>query len=186
VETLKGYLVAAEEGKFHVSEKVKAFWRTKLASHEELLQVLEPIGNEELKKQYLEKACSYLIAFRPSVMVRTTRELTLATSENVLAPSMGLLRLDPHPSELSLQMTPMRSYVTCVHCLVSRKVTDRNVYLYSRVSKVTYGKHVLILPRALKCQMICFYLSHITELQDREGEWSRGLAPCAVTIAVCI
>ena len=73
VETLKGYLVAAEEGKFHVSEKVKAFWRTKLASHEELLQVLEPIDNEELKKQYLEKACSYLIAFRPSVMVRTTR-----------------------------------------------------------------------------------------------------------------
>ena len=39
-----------------MSEKVKAFWRTKLTSHKELLQVLEPIGHEELKKQYLEKA----------------------------------------------------------------------------------------------------------------------------------
>ena len=50
------------------------------------------------------------------------------------------------------------------------------------VSKVAYGKHVLILARASKCQIICFYLSRITELQDCEGEWSRGLAPCAVTI----
>lgn len=56
VATLKDYLSGAEEGKFHVSEKVKTFWRAKLASHEELLQVLEPIGNEELKKRYLEKA----------------------------------------------------------------------------------------------------------------------------------
>ena len=56
VETLKGYLAAAEEGKIHVSEKVKAFWRVKLESHEELLKVLEPTADEELKKQYLEKA----------------------------------------------------------------------------------------------------------------------------------
>ena len=35
-----------------------------------------------------------------------------------------------------------------------------------------------------ECQMICFYLSCITKLQDYEGgsRWSRGLAPCAVTI----
>ena len=56
METLKGYLAAAEEGKIHVSEKVKAFWRAKLESHEELLKVLEPTADEELKKQYLEKA----------------------------------------------------------------------------------------------------------------------------------
>jgi len=56
VETLKGYLAAAEGGKIHVSEKVKAFWRAKLESHEELLKVLEPTADEELKKQYLEKA----------------------------------------------------------------------------------------------------------------------------------
>jgi len=56
VATLNSYLAAAEEGKIHISEKVKTFWRAKLASHEELLRVLEPIGNEELKKQYLEKA----------------------------------------------------------------------------------------------------------------------------------
>jgi hypothetical protein len=54
--TLKGYLAAAEEGKIHVSEKVKTFWGAKLASHEEILQILTPVGNEELKKQYLEKA----------------------------------------------------------------------------------------------------------------------------------
>lgn len=56
METLKGYLAAAEAGKIHVSEKVKAFWKAKLESHEDLLKVLEPTADEELKKQYLEKA----------------------------------------------------------------------------------------------------------------------------------
>ena len=56
METLKGYIADAEEGKTHISEKVKIFWRAKLASHEELLKVLEPTGDGQLKKQYLEKA----------------------------------------------------------------------------------------------------------------------------------
>lgn len=56
METLKGYLAAAEEGTIHISEKVKGFWRTKLESYEELLKVLEPTADEELKKQYLERA----------------------------------------------------------------------------------------------------------------------------------
>ena len=75
METLKGYLVAAEEGKLHVSEKVKAFWRTKLASHEELLQVLEPIGNEELKKQYLEKANQVWQVGLKEVLEKVNKEL---------------------------------------------------------------------------------------------------------------
>jgi len=75
VTTLKGYLAAAEEGKLHVSEKVKAFWRTKLASHEELLQVLEPIGNEELKKQYLERANQVWQVGLKEVLEKVNKEL---------------------------------------------------------------------------------------------------------------
>ena len=62
------------------------------------------------------------------------------------------------------------------------KVMDCETYLYSHVSKVMYGEHVLILPCAMRCQMIYFYLSRITELQDCEGERSWGLVPCAVRI----
>ena len=127
--------MAAEEGKPHVSEKVKAFWRTKLASHEELLQVLKPIGNEELKKQYLEKACSYSIAFRPSVMVRTTRGSTLATSENVLAPhrshsrtQLAWARVQPNVS-IALCLEKLQiAMCTCI--LVSRNLRMANMYLY--------------------------------------------------------
>ena len=32
------------------------------------------------------------------------------------------------------------------------------------------------------CARMPIYLSCITKLQDYEGGWSRGLAPCAVTI----
>lgn len=73
--TLKGYLATAEEGKLHVSEKVKAFWRTKLASHEGLLQVVEPIGNEELKKQYLEKANQVWQVGLKEVLEKVNKEL---------------------------------------------------------------------------------------------------------------
>lgn len=73
--TLKGYLAAAEEGKFHVSEKVKVFWRAKLASHEELLQVVEPIGNEELKKQYLERANQVWQVGLKEVLEKVNKEL---------------------------------------------------------------------------------------------------------------
>jgi len=75
VATLEGYLAAAEEGKFHVSEKVKAFWRTKLTSHKELLQVLEPIGHEELKKQYLEKANQAWQVGLKEVLEKVNKEL---------------------------------------------------------------------------------------------------------------
>jgi len=75
VETLNGYLAAAEEGKIHISEKVKAFWRTKLASHEELLRVLEPIGSEELKKQYLEKANQVWQVGLKEVLEKVNKEL---------------------------------------------------------------------------------------------------------------
>lgn len=73
--TLKGYLAAAEEGKLHVSEKVKAFWRAKLTFHEGLLQVLEPIGNEELKKQYLEKANQVWQVGLKEVLEKVNKEL---------------------------------------------------------------------------------------------------------------
>ena len=75
VATLKGYLAAAEEGKFHVSEKVKTFWRTKLAFYEELLQILEPTGNEELKKQYLEKANQVWQVDLKEVLEKVNKEL---------------------------------------------------------------------------------------------------------------
>lgn len=73
--TLKGYLAAAEEEKIHASEKVKAFWRTKLESHEELLQVLSPTGNEELKKQYLEKANQVWNVGLKEVLEKVNKEL---------------------------------------------------------------------------------------------------------------
>jgi len=75
VATLKGYLAASEEGSLHVSEKVKAFWRTKLESHEELLRVLEPIGNEELKKQYLERVNQVWQVGLKEVLEKVNKEL---------------------------------------------------------------------------------------------------------------
>ena len=75
VATLKGYLAAAEEGKLHVSEKVKAFWTARLTFHEGLLQVLEPIGNEELKKQYLEKANQVWQVGLKEVLEKVNKEL---------------------------------------------------------------------------------------------------------------
>ena len=73
--TLKGYLASAEEGKLHVSEKVKAFWKSKLESHEELLQVLAPTGSEELKKQYLEKAIQVWKVGLKEVLEKVNKEL---------------------------------------------------------------------------------------------------------------
>ncbi|KAF9651869.1 hypothetical protein BDM02DRAFT_3138197 [Thelephora ganbajun] len=75
VATLTSYLAAAEEGKFHVSEKVKTFWRNKLASHGELLQVLEPTGYEELKKQYLEKTNQVWKVDLKEVLEKVNKEL---------------------------------------------------------------------------------------------------------------
>ena len=77
METLKGYLAAAEEGKFHVSEKVKAFWETKLESHEELLRVLAPTGSDEdeLKKQYLDKANRVWKVGLKEVLEKVNKEL---------------------------------------------------------------------------------------------------------------
>jgi hypothetical protein len=75
VATLKGYLASADEDKIHVSEKVKVFWRAKLASHEELLKVLEPTGNEELKKQYLEKANQVWQVGLKEVLEKVNKEL---------------------------------------------------------------------------------------------------------------
>jgi hypothetical protein len=75
VTTLKGYLASAEEGKFHVSDKVKAFWKSKLESHEELLQVLAPTGSEELKKQYLEKAIQAWKVGLKEVLEKVNKEL---------------------------------------------------------------------------------------------------------------
>lgn len=73
--TLKGYLAAAEEGKFHVSEKVKAFWRVKLEAHEELIQVLAPTGKEELRKQYLERANQVWKVGLKEVLEKVNKEL---------------------------------------------------------------------------------------------------------------
>ena len=75
VATLKGYLASAEEGKLHVSEKVKTFWKTKLASYEEVLQVASPTGNEELKKQYLEKANQVWKVDLKGVLDKVNKEL---------------------------------------------------------------------------------------------------------------
>jgi len=75
VETLKGYLTATEEGKVHVSEKVKAFWKAKLESHEELLRVLAPTGSEDLKKQYLEKANQVWKVGLKEVLEKVNKEL---------------------------------------------------------------------------------------------------------------
>lgn len=58
-----------------MSDKVKAFWKTKLASHEDLLQVLEPIGNEELKKQYLERANQVWQVSLKEVLEKVNKEL---------------------------------------------------------------------------------------------------------------
>jgi hypothetical protein len=95
IETLKGYLAAAEEGKFLVSEKVKAFWKTKLESHEELLRVLEPIGNEELKKQYLEKANQVWQVGLKEVLEKANKELVgpyaLGSSHFRFHPTLFLL-----------------------------------------------------------------------------------------------
>jgi len=46
-----------------------------LASHEELLQVLEPIGNEELKKQYLERANQVWQVGLKEVLEKVNKEL---------------------------------------------------------------------------------------------------------------
>lgn len=73
--TLKGYLAAAEQEKIHISEKVKEFWRAKLAYHEELLKALEPTGNEELKKQYLEKANQVWQVGLKEVLEKVNKEL---------------------------------------------------------------------------------------------------------------
>ena len=73
--TLKGYIASAEEGKIHISEKVKAFWRAKLASHEELLKVLEPTADEELKKQYLERANQVWQVGLKEVLEKVNKEL---------------------------------------------------------------------------------------------------------------
>ena len=75
VETLKGYLAAAEEGKLHISEKVKAFWSAKLASHEELLKVLEPTADEDLKKRYLERANQVWQVGLKEVLEKVNKEL---------------------------------------------------------------------------------------------------------------
>jgi len=75
VETLKGYLAAVDEGKIHMSEKVKGFWRSKLASHEELLRVLEPTADEELKKQYLERANQVWQGSLKEVLEKVNKEL---------------------------------------------------------------------------------------------------------------
>ena len=75
METLTGYLAAAEEGKFHVSEKVKAFWTTKLKSHEELLRVLAPTCSDELKKPYLEKAKQVWHVGLKEVLEKVNKEL---------------------------------------------------------------------------------------------------------------
>ena len=75
METLKGYIAAAEEGKIRVSEKVKVFWRAKLESHEELLKVLEPTADEELKKQYLEKANQVWQVGLKEVLEKVNKEL---------------------------------------------------------------------------------------------------------------
>ena len=75
IATLKGYITDAEEGKIHISEKVKTFWRTKLATHEELLKVLEPTGDEGLKKQYLEKANQVWQVGLKEVLEKVNKEL---------------------------------------------------------------------------------------------------------------
>lgn len=75
VATLKGYLASAEEGKFHVSEKVKTFWRTKLESHEEVLRILSPTDNEELKKRYLERANQVWKVGLKEVLEKVNKEL---------------------------------------------------------------------------------------------------------------
>lgn len=73
--TLKGYIADAEEGKFHVSEKVKAFWGVKLKSYEELIQVLDPKANDGLKKQYLEKANQVWKVGLKEVLEKVNKEL---------------------------------------------------------------------------------------------------------------
>lgn len=92
--TLKGYLAAADEGKIHISEKVKAFWRAKLASHEELLKVLEPTGDAELKKQYLEKANQVWRVGLKEVLEKVNKELVgpyALGSSSLIASVLSLL-----------------------------------------------------------------------------------------------
>lgn len=103
VATIKGYLAAAEEGSLHVSEKVKAFWKTKLESHEELLRVLEPIGNEELKKQYLERVNQVWQVGLKEVLEKVNKEL-------VGPYALGSSHSQSHPTSFFLSFTPL---LTC-------------------------------------------------------------------------